>query len=227
MTSYNQADIPNHLNNGRTTVANPAVFVFAHQDDETLTFGAEIENHKVAGRYIIGVCATDGRSSSTRVLTGLDIPGFVQARNLELISAASCLGIDELYMEGAADAGLTQAQADALAVYWTNRFPTGSFKVPSDRDDNVDHKALGVAFRKIKNSRPTADIRFYTKPEQRAELSGVMVTAPTGAPARLAAAEYQRVDHDNGRYGIGQLSVPFDFQGLADGSAPVLSYWNY
>lgn len=227
MTSYNLIDIPAHLNVGHAVV-NPAVFVFAHQDDETLTFGAEIAMHKAAGRYCIGVCATDGRSSGARTILGLDIPTFVRARNLELMSAASELGLDELYLQGGQDAGLTSVHANAIATFWYNRYPSGSFKVPSDRDDNVDHKALGVAFRGIKNIVGSAgDIRFYVKPEQRATIPGLNTTAAPngGASVKAAAAEYGRDDSANGRYAVGYHSVPDDFNALAAG-APV-STWHF
>lgn len=207
--TYTKSDILPILNPWGSDVL-PAIFVFAHQDDETLTFGAEIEYHKAAGRYVIGVLGTDGRSSATRAATGLSVKDFVQARNLELINAASILGVDELHFSGGQDASLTQAQADAIATYWYQRFPKSPFKVPSDTDDNPDHKALGVAFRKIKNANPTADIRFYVKPEQQTNPANYRWTAG-GQKTIDACNSYKVVDHANGLYGIGYLSVPFDF----------------
>jgi LmbE family N-acetylglucosaminyl deacetylase len=203
--TYNNTDIPDILSPWGADV-NPAIFVFAHQDDETLTFGAEIELHKLSGRYVIGVLGTDGRSSAVRPATGLSVEDFVRARNLELINAATQLGIDELHFSGGKDGALTQVQADAIANHWYQRYPTGSFKVPSDQDSHPDHKALGVAFRKIKNANASADIRFYLKPEQWTLLA--LNWTVGGAKTIAAANEYKVYDVPNGRYAIGYNSDP-------------------
>lgn len=207
---YIKTDIPPVLNawGGDT---NPAIFVVAHQDDETLTFGAEIEYHKAAGRYVIVVLATDGRSSSTRGETGLSVKDFVQARNLEFLSACADLGVDEVHLLGGMDGSLSQNMADHLASFYYLRYPTASYKVHDDNDDHPDHKAIGAAFRKIKNNYGSAaDIRFYVKPEQRSQYT-TLNTTTGGAKTIAAAQEYKYVDQANGRYGIGYLSVPADF----------------
>lgn len=211
--TYTKFDIDNVLNAWGSTVTNPAVFVFAHQDDETLTFGAEVEYHKAHGRYCIGVLATDGRSSGVRTSLGLSIEDFVKARNLELVNAATALGLDEIHLSGARDGSLSQGQADALAAFWVRLYPGGSFKVPDPLDDHADHRALGVAFKKLKTGTPSLDIRFYVKPEQRSQYAGLRFTR--GGQATIDAAnEYKVIDPDNGRYGIGYGSVPVDFDSI-------------
>lgn len=217
----NKQDVPNILNAWGGEV-NPAIFMFAHQDDETLTFGAEIEAHKAAGRYVIAVLVTDGRSSSSRALTGLSVKDFVQARTLEMLNALSDLGVDEVHLMGAQDGSLTQAQSDAIVTYWYQRFPSASFKVPTDKDDNADHQKIGASWRKIKNQVSASDVRFYVKPEQRPNFPGGYRLTQGGAATLAAAEEYKYVDHDNGRYGIGYLSVPFDF----DNFQPI-STWHF
>jgi len=217
----NKQDVPAILNSWGSEVANPAVFMYAHQDDDTLTFGAEIEAHKAAGRYVIAVLVTDGRNSATRGITGLSVKDFVQARNLEMLNALADLGVDEVHMMGAVDGALTQNQSDAIVTYWYQRYPSGSFKVPSDQDNNADHQKIGASWRKIKNQVPASDVRFYIKPEQRASFPGARVTQG-GWGAIAAASEYRYVDHDNGRYGIGYLSVPFDY----DNFQPI-STWHF
>ena len=190
---------------------NPAIFIFAHQDDETLTFGAEIEAHKKTGRYLVGVLGTDGRTSSVRGATDLGVRDFVRARNLEMVAALNQLGMDELHMMGATDGSLTQSIANNLANFWFQKNPKASFKVPSDVDDHPDHAAIGKAFRSIKKANPSSDIRFYVKPEQWST-SGKPLSWTSGSVAtRNAAAEYKLVDKPNGRYGIGYLSVPGAF----------------
>jgi LmbE family N-acetylglucosaminyl deacetylase len=225
MTSYNSADIPALLSPTGGEV-NPAIFVFAHQDDETLTFGAEVIVHKAAGRYVTGYCVTDGRSSSARQLTGLSVTDFVKARNLELMSAASDLGFDELHWLGMQDGSLSNWQTADIADMLYRRWPTASFKVPWEGDSNADHAAIGHAFRAVKNVNPTADIRFYIKPEDRSRVASYRTSSLEGSPyadqLAVACAEYQRVDHDNGRYGIGYLSVPFDFDNFQPISTFVL-----
>jgi LmbE family N-acetylglucosaminyl deacetylase len=213
--TYTKFDIDNVLNSWGSEVSNPAVFVFAHQDDETLTFGAEIEYHKAHGRYCIGVLATDGRSSGVRTALGLSIEDFVKARNLELVNAATELGLDEVHLSGAHDGSLNQVTADALAAYWVRLYPLGSFKVPDPLDDHPDHRALGVAFKKLKTGTPTLDIRFYVKPEQRSQYAGLRFTR--GGVATVAAANaYKYIDVPNGSYGIGYGSVPVDFDSIID-----------
>ena len=220
--TLNNTDLPDILNTWGGDV-NPAIFVFAHQDDETLTFGSEIEYHKAAGRYVIGVLGTDGRSSAVKASTGLNNEEFVRARNLELVNAATTLQMDEVHFSGGKDGSLTQNQADAIATFWYQRYPTASFKVPSDQDSHPDHKALGVSFRKIKAQVPTADIRFYVKPEQWPAFSGLRCTA--GGPTALAAMEaYKLIDIPNGHYGIGYKSDPNAFDLL---SANLQSCWHF
>lgn len=208
--TYTKFDIPDEMNCWGGDL-NPAIFVFAHQDDETLTLGAEIEYHKTQGRYVIGVLGTDGRSSAVRPSTGLDNRNFVKARNLELLNALQELGVDEVHFSGGKDGSLTQLQADAIANFWFQRYPSAAFKVPSDKDSHPDHKALGVAFRKIKTANPSADIRFYVKPEQWTTIGVPLNWTVGGATTVAAANQYKIIDIPNGRYGIGYQSDPGAF----------------
>src|SRR5665647_3106621 len=72
----------------------PAIFFVPHQDDETLTMGADIAAHYQAGREIIVVQVTDGAKSGVRAEMCaqqgicLTIPRFVAARNAEQLGAA-------------------------------------------------------------------------------------------------------------------------------------------
>lgn len=204
---------------------NPAIFVHAHQDDDTLTFGPDAELHSKAGRHVQFVCVTDGRASAVRSRTGLSVKDFSQARTREYLAAVSKLWANEVQFAGLMDGATTVAQTTALATLLTLRYPRASFKVPSWRDNHPDHANIGLAFKALKVGNNDLDVRWYVKPEQRGEAETMSGTTrvPGGDRTLQAIAEYRRVQTSAGRYGIGELSVPASFDMLEADNA---SYWH-
>ena len=74
-----------------------AVFVTAHEDDETLSMGAAIVNHVNAGHRVYTLVCTDGSNSGVfaelQQSHGLTRDQFCQARYNEYINAAAALGL--------------------------------------------------------------------------------------------------------------------------------------
>lgn len=200
-------------------VPNPAVYFTAHQDDEALTLGPDIENHVNAGRTVYIVLCTDGRNSNAKALLEkklgrpVSAQEFSQARTRELLAAANQLGVAGVYIMPGYDGGLTSWQADAISSMFIDRWPGASFKCQSDRDSHPDHAAMGKAFRRRLNEHPSLDVRFILKRDDW-DIPGALVgcwQAFGGERTRNALRQYQVWDPANGRYGIGYLSVPGSF----------------
>jgi LmbE family N-acetylglucosaminyl deacetylase len=205
---------------GPDGLTNPVIAVTAHQDDDTLTLGPAIEQALAAGRYVIVVLATDGRSSGVKTKIGLDSVPFSLARDAEFGAAMKAQGVNQVYVEGMVDGSLSAGQAAAIAWKWTDRFPQASFLVQTYHDSHRDHAALGQAFQNRWNDTgQVLDIKHFVKIEDRTLVQGLVSTPlhviTGGDRTRAAALEYARVDTANGRYGIGRQSVYDDFTAIA------------
>ena len=212
--------------------ANPAIFFSPHQDDETLTMGAQIAQHVNAGRYVILQLITDGHASNARNLMNpvLSYPDFVAARNREFLAAALKLGVHEVHFLNLPDGQLSsntvpqnQRAVEANMASWMYHYPQGSFKTMSPFDSSPDHALLGQA---LGNAARTAglpvlangyrDLRYMAKQDdiamvqQKLPQNGLPTATEyvdTSGRVVNALREYQYVNESIGRYGIGQISV--------------------
>lgn len=212
----------------------PAIFFTPHQDDESLSMGANILAEHVAGRQVIVVDVTDGSGSkafglvNTRLVSegyaALTKAQFVQGRYNEQAAAVNLhLARDNasIVHENYIDNTLTVAQATTTILKYVALYPDASFKTESWLDLNPDHIALGTAMRNLCNTGqiPNGDCRFEqfrrywtTMPIAGSWIYGnVIVTS--------ALAEYKIWNPSAGRYAIGwTYSVPQDFiDATADG----------
>src|SRR5665647_3388117 len=125
------------------TSRGPAIFFVPHQDDETLTMGADIAAHYRADREIIIVQVTDGAESGVRAEMCaeqgicLTVPPFVAARNAEQVAAVQHLApTARIEYANLPDSELTVATASALIAKYVAQYPTASFKTMSWLDDH-------------------------------------------------------------------------------------------
>lgn len=196
----------------------PAIFFVPHQDDETLTMGADIAAHSRAGREIIVVQVTDGAESGVRAEMCaqqgicLTIPQFVAARNAEQVAAVQHLApTARIEYANLPDSELTVATASALIAKYVTQYPTASFKTMSWLDNHADHRALAYALRDMCPRIPRHDCRFeqFHRYWMSMPIAGHFVP---GSTAVLAAIdEYFVWNPDGGRYGIGTQSVLTDW----------------
>jgi LmbE family N-acetylglucosaminyl deacetylase len=197
-----------------------AVFFAPHQDDETLTMGADIRHHFVAGRQVVVVLVTNGGASAARASMCaskgicLTAPEFVIARDAEQFAAIQHLAPGaQIFYENQPDGALTVAAATAVIQKYIGLFPNGSYKTQSWLDVHPDHIALGTALRNLTNAGlvPNNDARFEqgrsfwdTMP-----INGLFVDADAAVTA--AYDEYYYWNPPIGRYAIGSQSVPTAF----------------
>jgi LmbE family N-acetylglucosaminyl deacetylase len=188
----------------------PAIYFVPHQDDETLTMGADIAAHYRAGREIIVVQVTDGAESGVRAEMCaqkgicLTVAEIVAARNSEQLAAMQHLApTARIEYANLPDASLTVATASALIAKYVARYPTASFKTMSWLDDHPDHRALAYALRDMCSRIPSHDCRYeqfrrywVSKP-----IAGYFVPGSTDVLA--AMDEYFVWNPDGGRYAIG------------------------
>lgn len=201
-------------------VLGSAVFFVPHQDDETLTMGADIRAHYLAGRDIRIVDVTDGSASgvkNTMCQTRgycLTTAEFIAARRAEQLAAIRQLApTSHVYYEKYVDNTLTVAQATSVINKYKALYPNGSYKTMSWLDDHHDHANLGTAMRNLCNAGqiPNGDCRFeqfrrywLSKP-----ISGGFIAGNVNVLA--AYDEYFVWNPSIGRYAIGSQSVPTDF----------------
>jgi LmbE family N-acetylglucosaminyl deacetylase len=191
----------------------PVLFFSAHQDDETLTFGAGINNHVNHGYSVHVVLATDGINSSARHGLGLSRPEFARARDDEFRRACGALRVSSAHISrfAAEDGTLTVARARDIILDYLVRYPGARVKAPTDRGgplgQHLDHTHLGQAAVRLRDEGRISDLRLYVEPYEVADFRaryGPVSTEHTATPQAVRAAvnEYKR------GYGIGYRSTP-------------------
>lgn len=196
------------------------LFVVPHQDDELLTLGAAVSNHVDARHDVHIALLTDGGNSGVRPQLGMGKPQFVSARDDEWRRSCRALGVPAEHLHisrmSTEDGQLTAARAtDAISALlrhlpgaWVK---THTYRPLSGR--HPDHIAVGHAAHALWQAGVIANLRLYVEPYHvtayRATY-GPVGTEAAATPARVqaAVAEYRRVDHAAGMWGIGDLSVP-------------------
>lgn len=207
-------------------VVSPAVYFVPHQDDETLTMGADIENHWRHGRYVIIVMMTRGDASGvlakfqSTTYPSMTATQFIDGRNSEMRAAVGHLGVRpwRIFYEGLQDSatgtGMTQPQVEAVMAKWMARYPRGSFKTMHSKDDHPDHRTMAYAMDAQCKARHLTDCRYlqFRRYWTKYPVAGTLYR---GSASYLAAAnEYKVLDPAHGRYAIGSQSVPKDFAAL-------------
>lgn len=200
-----------------------AVYIVPHQDDETISMGADIVAHVAAGRPVKLVMVHDGTASAARAKicqsTGycLTVAEFGAARDREFIAAAAKLGVpaSNITFEKLPEAQSTSAQAEAVIDKYIALYPGASFKTMSWLDLHPDHARLGYAMNNRCVFGKITDCRFFQSPlyQHGSTIKRNPVVTPksgkyTNKPLVQAAAnEYKYWNPAQGRYSVGYYSV--------------------
>jgi LmbE family N-acetylglucosaminyl deacetylase len=199
------------------------LFVAPHQDDEVLTMGAAISNHVSAGVHDVHVAVLcDGGGSGVRAQMAWERARFVAARDDEFRRSCRALGVPAVNVHfprlSSRDGELTADRARDALLELLARLPGAWVKTHTNRPvtgRHPDHAAAGQAALDLYDpvAGPISNLRFYVEPYHLADYRaayGNPGTENAAVPARVraAVAEYRRVDHPAGVYGIGGLSVP-------------------
>lgn len=210
----------------RPLAAAPVIYFSPHQDDETISMGASIANHVVAGRTVYVVLITDGSASSARTKlcdikhVCLTKAQFSAARTREFVAALGQLGVpaSRIRYENVADGTLTSTQAMSIVKKYQGLFPGAAFKSMSWLDMLSDHYRFGYALNHQCVYGYIADCRFYQSPLY--QIGSSIATYPVVTPrwgkevnirVRNAIYEYKRWDPVHGRYAIGYMSTKTQF----------------
>lgn len=190
----------------------PAVFLSPHQDDESLTMGAAIREHVLAGRQVFVVLLTDG--AGTGVCQEPPYNGDLQLckaeRDMEFSNAVVKMGaIPSIPDDRMADGTLTGAYTAEIIKKWATEFPNASFKTMSEYDSiHPDHRAAGRGLYAAYLWGYTNDARWYVRREDQKVHAG---TCTSRHNLDTALAYYYPVD-GNPYSGIGYKSVPTEFK---------------
>lgn len=212
---------------------NPAVFMAAHADDETIGMAGAIREHVLAGRDVFLELMTHGDKSAVfeRLDDGLSHPWhpgvhehpmtrqeFGNARTREFVDAATRLGVTGIRVNDFGDGGgsLTVAEVTTRIDFWIAEGGSGlSMKSTAGANDPTtafgvpasDHAAIWNAL--VASGYP--DIRAYLIYHYTLGYGTGFSTVPL-SPALCAAKSdaidaYRVWDPANGRYAIGNHSV--------------------
>lgn len=210
----------------------PAIFLSPHQDDESLTMGAAIRDHVLAGRTTYVILLTDGGASGVCNWSPYDgdRAACVAERDKEFTNAVTALGatpiIPTVVAPGnttarALDGQLTGTFTANVIRYYAGVYGTdASFKTMSEYDSlHPDHRAAGrglyaaYLWGYIGTGASTGDARWYVRREDQTAHVGAC-TVRRNINSGLDA--YYPVDGDP-YSGFGYKSVGTEMQWAYDG----------
>lgn len=212
----------------------PVIYLVPHQDDETLSMGADIRAHLAAGKDVHLYLYTDGHE--TGVCSSSYIPlndaDCTKARDGEFDVATNLLGVDAANVHRVKDPATgqrpgdhpTQAAArrmlDWIIADVDARYPgqasSAGWKAMSWGDEHSGHAVMGVALREKYLAGAVNDVRFFLKRDD----NNVWSSRPSGTTRTIGQGtgykteSYWRVRAASYSYGIGNLSVPARFDDL-------------
>lgn len=189
-------------------------FLSPHQDDESLTMGAAIREHVIAGRTVYVILLTDGGASGVcKTMFGTteqDRADCVAERDREFWGAVSKMGaIPIIPSDRMADGTLTAAYTTEIIRKWAAGHPYASFKTMSEYDSlHPDHRAAGRGLYSAYTLGYTNDARWYVRREDQ----GVHAGACTKRHDLDTALDYYYPRPGDPQSGIGYKSVGTEFR---------------
>ena len=190
----------------------PAIFLSPHQDDESLTMGAAIREHVLAGRTVFVVLLTDGSASG--VCNEPPYNGDKQLctieRDKEFSNAVHKMGATPMIQPDRMEDGtLTGAYTAEVIQRLAAIYPNASFKTMSEYDSlHADHRAAGRGLYAAYLWGYTDDARWYVRREDQKVHAG---TCTGRHNLDTALAYYYPIPGDS-LSGFGYRSVPTEFK---------------
>jgi LmbE family N-acetylglucosaminyl deacetylase len=197
----------------------PAIFLTPHQDDESLTMGAAIKQHVLAGREVIVILLTDGGASGVcKTMFGTteqDRADCVAERDREFTDAVTAQGATPVIPEDRmVDGTLTGAYTAEVIRKYALMYPNASFKTLSEYDSlHPDHRAAGRGLYAAYLWGYTGDARWYVRREDQGVHTGSCT--PQYVIDNVLQAYYPRPGEPQS--GIGYISVGTEFQWANNG----------
>jgi LmbE family N-acetylglucosaminyl deacetylase len=192
------------------------IFYIPHQDDEALNFGVGIMNHITTGHTVHIVLLTDGSGAGVRKKLGMTELEFSEARNREFNYAVTLMGIkpENIDYRNYKDGKLTPSNVEKVIREYEKKYPKAKHKAYSYTDWHTDHKATGVALKKLVNAKVVSDARYYVRRGDNPK--GLVLMKESFQeyyrPLLLAVdTAYSMENTRLGFYGIGRKSVPVLF----------------
>jgi LmbE family N-acetylglucosaminyl deacetylase len=226
-------------------VAQPVLFVAAHQDDIELSMSSAVRKMLEAGvsTYdIFTLVLTTGQNSAAHEsdFPFLSTEEFVEARDDEHERGNRRLGVRRRNIEippvRPADGSLTTQAAYGMIADWLDDYPNGWVKTHSDLPipgvRHADHVTCGAAAKMLLHDGAIIPngLRFYVEPYQLAQFQQAYQNVNLGTETatatnvvKAALDEYAKHDTVGRYYGVGDASVHDAFVTV---KANPMSYWH-
>lgn len=210
------------------------VFYVPHQDDETLFMSSVIINAIDDNIETIIVCVTDGSKSKAidtinKYLENEDLPQidsheFVVARNEELLSATSFMGVEEenVYFMNQIDADLNYHDIENLVKKFENKYRNATHitligdvfcSTEEEKLTHMDHRLIGNVVYNMVKSKKIDSAKFISYIEKKENTKKINLKSSQKKRYQNAMESYGVWDPQNDKYSIGYISVGklFDF----------------
>lgn len=199
----------------RAAVLPPVIWYAPHPDDETIFMGGSIAAHRGRRNIVVslsrGSASTARRKLSKRLGREVGVQEFTDARAAELRGALEHLGVppEDHRLFDLPDGGITVEAVRELIGQQVDAHPGAEHRTMSFHDPHPDHSAAGQALADLVDAGVVKKAAWHVPVSHVPEAWGEAVDLPVGAQwaKKRALREYQAVDLEVGRYGIGGLSV--------------------
>ncbi|WP_228980103.1 PIG-L family deacetylase [Streptomyces sp. DH12] len=229
----------------------PLIYYSPHQDDETLWAGQILAHHRLVGRPVIAVLATDGSTSTIRsALNGEENNGwwrgwhtpardrtpymspedFAAARDREMLRACAQLDIAPEFVHlrhGERRPYISLDEAEALVLAYEAAYPGAGHWTTWWGDTDPTHATLGTAVRNLRRAGKITDARWVVRRAQASSAPGA-VHYDAGTHAEQCRRMAWRACLAYGAwappeaYAIGMHSVPSEFEWAMSGAPNVV-----
>ena len=220
------------------------IFYTPHQDDETLLMSSAILNAIDDDIETVIVCVTDGSKSKAidtinkrleeEDLPQIDIYDFVVARNEELLSATSSLGVkkENVYFMNRTDGDLNYHDVENIVKKFENKYRNarhisliGDFfsTTEEEKQAHTDHRLIGDVVYDMVKDKKIDGARFISYIEKKEDTKKLSLNSLQKKRYQKAIDSYCIWDPYDGKYSIGYTSIKKLFEFYKDN--PVLEYY--
>ncbi|WP_299093692.1 PIG-L family deacetylase [uncultured Metabacillus sp.] len=199
-----------------------AVFYSPHADDEVLSLGPSILEHRVRGDKIVVVLLSEGKASGAfekvnQKLTDKGLPTisrdeFAAARVKEFKKSVKALGVadEDVHVYQLPDGDIQKDEVKEIMKELNVRYPSATHHALSYNDPHHDHAASGYALKEFLEEEQDISGTFYLPVQeyQNLEYEGIYkVPGKYHEDFAESLNAYSIWDPENGFYAIGHTSV--------------------